>query len=449
MRTPDTSAGIYLASYSILLQSISHIEIREHCENLCQLFTLFLADRSYICVKFANSLLQLCMAVCEVCNLLEKKCKGKYVNWPLVGKNFVKQAKEADAKETISFSAYIPKLSDFEQVCRVGSGHFSEVYLVQQRCSGHHFAMKITPRSKFNYGENSNGEDNGIISGSILTATEGTRGTARKETPSQILTFVDRMFGALTHDHLVCRIFCTFQAEPDVDITLMEVGDLEVDVLRVIENAGYLSTEDALLIALQAVLALEHVHLRGFIHRDVRPSNFVIDGYGKFRLVDFDSAKVCRGHFGSDNVLTDYFKRTALEFKEKDIVGSIAYTAPEILQKKGWGRASDWWSLGISIYKMTTGRLPFRGSDPDAVIESVCKDDLRWPKSENSPHSATPEVKEFVYDLLKKNARARLGSKIYSDLHEPTAMVIAKGLLRRVQTLKGSKLTLRGKVRVL
>lgn len=360
--------------------------------------------------------------------------------------NFVKEAKEADAKQTrTSYLDYIPKVSDFEQVCRIGAGNFSEVYLVTHKSTGHPFAMKITPTSKFS-------QDRASMS-SMGKSSDAERSgpKARKSlgTPDTSLEFVDKMFGAITRDFLVSRLFCSFQADPDVDITLMDVGDGEVNVLTLIEHMGHLSAEDTLLIALQVTLALDHIHLRGFIHRDVRPTNFVITGFGKVKIVDFDSAKVCRGHFAYERILPSFFKRTANELRDRETVSAIPYTAPEILSQKSWGRAADWWSLGISIYKMTTGRLPFRGSSVKAVTDSILKDDLRWPRAEDSPHSATPEIKEYVYDLLRKNPMGRLGTKIYSDLLEPVAICAAIESLRPVHTIKdgGAVKDLRTKVR--
>ncbi|XP_018494812.1 uncharacterized protein LOC108864183 [Galendromus occidentalis] len=412
-------------------QNVSHTDIFDDCENLCQLFSLLTVDRGYICLKFAKLILQLCTAVAEVCNLLERKCNAKVINWPVVGNSFVEEAKVADAKRTrTSFLDYIPKLSDFEQVCRISAGNFSEVYLVTHKGTGHPFAMKISPTNKFDRDDASNC----VSAGSKAEAS----GTMRKSriTNDSCMSFVDKMLGSLTHDFLVCRIFCSFRADPDVDITLMDVGDGEVDVLQLIDHLGYLSAGDALMIALQATLGIEHIHLRGFIHRDIRPSNFVIDRFGKLKIVDFDSARVCRGHFAFERILAGFFKRTANELKDRETVSAIPYTAPEVLNKKSWGRAIDWWSLGISIYKMTTGRLPFRGSNSAAVIESVCNEELKWPKASESPHSATPDIKEYVYDLLKKNPMGRLGTKIYSDLLEPTAVHGAIESLRPVHTLK-------------
>ncbi|KAH8009424.1 hypothetical protein HPB51_016703 [Rhipicephalus microplus] len=79
-------------------------------------------------------------------------------------------------------------------------------------------------------------------------------------------------------------------------------------------------------------------------------------------------------------------------------------------------RAADWWSAGVVFYKLTTGRVPFRGKTKQALRERIIKAPLKFPRSEDHPHSATAPAKDIIYRLLKKNPVERLGSRNYSDL---------------------------------
>ncbi|KAH7984965.1 hypothetical protein HPB49_026667 [Dermacentor silvarum] len=79
-------------------------------------------------------------------------------------------------------------------------------------------------------------------------------------------------------------------------------------------------------------------------------------------------------------------------------------------------RAADWWSAGIVLYKLTTGRVPFRGKTKQALRERIITSPLKFPRMEDHPHSATAPAKDMMYRMLKKNPVERLGSRNYSDL---------------------------------
>lgn len=428
---------------------MSSKDIFDHAENICYLFKSLLPDNPHICASLAADIQQFATAVAEVSNLLEKEAQTRIVDWIAIGKAFVEQANEARGGQTThNFLYYVPKLSDFELVGRLGTGTFSDIFSVMHINTGHLFSMKVTPRAKKDTRQPSLIE---LLPAESIDTPKIAATPANETVVDRTMFFNDRMLGAVTHDHLICRLFCAFQAESEMDILLMEPGDLDTDVNQLVELVGHLETKDAILITFQVVLAIEHLHLRGFIHRDIRTSNMLIDRNGRVKITDFDSIKVCRGHFLNKRLLFSYFKETSIEFRDKDVVGSMTYTAPEVLRKKGYGRAVDWWSLGVSMYKMVTGRMPFRGADGAEVRQRILNDELRWPDNTLHPHSATTEVKEFIYDLLKKNPRSRLGSRMYSDIRDHAVMIHATNLLRPVFFAKGTKIArdTRGKVRPL
>ena len=95
-------------------------------------------------------------------------------------------------------------------------------------------------------------------------------------------------------------------------------------------------------IAAQIVLALGYLHCNQIVHRDLKPENVLMDEQGYICLADFGLAK-----FITENDLTFSF------------CGTAEYLAPEILDMKGHGFQVDWWTLGILMYEMATGRPPF------------------------------------------------------------------------------------------
>ncbi|XP_064458683.1 microtubule-associated serine/threonine-protein kinase 4-like isoform X2 [Ornithodoros turicata] len=200
----------------------------------------------------------------------------------------------------------------------------------------------------------------------------------------------------------------------DAYVTMMEfIGG--VDLMRVVTKANYMPIDQVQVIMAQVILALEHLHLRGFLHRDVKVSNMMIIPGGRVKVIDFDTNKVCLGHF-SKRIVKAYFARTAFEFHDGESAGTIPYMAPEILKRRPYGRACDWWSTGIVFYKLVTGRVPFRGKTKNLLRDRIIGAPLKWPRVEEHPHSATPEAKDFVYKLLRKNPIERLGSRHYQDL---------------------------------
>ena len=95
-------------------------------------------------------------------------------------------------------------------------------------------------------------------------------------------------------------------------------------------------------IGAQIVLALGYLHSRGVVHRDLKPENVLMDEEGYISLADFGLAK-----FLQRNDQTYSF------------CGTAEYLAPEILNMTGHGFSVDWWTLGILLYEMATGRPPF------------------------------------------------------------------------------------------
>ncbi|KAH8038741.1 hypothetical protein HPB51_002885 [Rhipicephalus microplus] len=123
-----------------------------------------------------------------------------------------------------------------------------------------------------------------------------------------------------------------------------------------------------------------------------------------------------RAHAVTKRFLRGYFRRTPFEFHDGESAGTIPYMAPEILKRRPYGRAADWWSAGIVFYKLMTGRVPFRGKSKQLLRERIITSPLKWPRADEHPHSATTPAKDMTYRMLKKNPVERLASRNYSDL---------------------------------
>jgi len=136
-----------------------------------------------------------------------------------------------------------------------------------------------------------------------------------------------------------------------------EIGGTPFIVMELVEGASLRerrpqALEGTLAIARQVCAALEHAHAHGIMHRDLKPGNVLIAPDGHAKLADFGLART------ADSQLTT----------EGTIVGTVSYLAPEQALGEEIDHRADLYALGVMLYELTTGQLPFTGDDPVAVI---------------------------------------------------------------------------------
>ncbi|XP_064458687.1 microtubule-associated serine/threonine-protein kinase 3-like [Ornithodoros turicata] len=224
---------------------------------------------------------------------------------------------------------------------------------------------------------------------------------------------VDKIVASIIRSPFLVRYYCCYVTK-DAMVTVMEYI-CGVDLMRVCDKAGYLATNEIRIVTAQLILAVEHLHLRGFFHRDIKVSNMLIIPGGRVKVIDFDTNKECIGHF-SRRCMKGYFLKTAFEYNDGECAGTVPYMAPEILKRRPYGRACDWWSVGCTFFKMMTGHVPFRGDTKEDLRSKIMNAPLKWPPVDQHPLSATPEAKDMAFKMLKKNPVERLGSNHYADI---------------------------------
>jgi RAC serine/threonine-protein kinase len=133
--------------------------------------------------------------------------------------------------------------------------------------------------------------------------------------------------------------------------------------------------------------AIDYLHKRGIIYRDLKLENLLLDKDGHIKIADFGLCK--------EDI--QWGKTT------KTFCGTPEYLAPEVLEDNDYGRAVDWWGVGVVMYEMMVGRLPFYNRDHDILFELILMEDVRFPKTISS------EAKDFLSKLLIKIPADRLG----------------------------------------
>ncbi len=157
---------------------------------------------------------------------------------------------------------------------------------------------------------------------------------------------------ALSHPN-ICVIHEVGESEERPYIAMEYV---EGETLRDRIHQGPLKPEEALAIVSQVAAGLEEAHRKGIIHRDIKSANIMVTEKGQAKVMDFGLAK-----FQGGSSLT----------RSQTTLGTVAYMSPEQARGGELDQRTDIWSLGVVLYEMLTGKLPFRGDHDQAVIYSI------------------------------------------------------------------------------
>lgn len=169
---------------------------------------------------------------------------------------------------------------------------------------------------------------------------------------------------------------------------------IEGKTLKAVLQDQRLETSQILEIIRPVAEALTYAHTRGVLHRDVKPSNILIDPEGHVYLTDFGLARLLRT--GESTLSRDM------------LIGSPQYISPEQAKGENADVRSDIYALGIVLFEMFTGRVPFSGETPYATIIAQINDPLPPPRSFNP--TIPPAVEQVLLKALAKNPGERYSS---------------------------------------
>lgn len=198
-----------------------------------------------------------------------------------------------------------------------------------------------------------------------------------------------RSAAALSHPN-IAGVF-DYGEDDDCSYIVMELAGGS-DLARVIREEGPLAPERSARIAGQIAAALAHAHAMGVVHRDIKPANVLVDTSGNIKVTDFGIARAT-----GDSTLT----------ATGSVLGTAHYLSPEQASGAPVGPPSDVYSLGIVLYEMLTGAVPFTGDSAISVAMRHINEDVPAP---SALHPGVPvHLDEVVARATRKEPEERFG----------------------------------------
>jgi len=206
-----------------------------------------------------------------------------------------------------------------------------------------------------------------------------------------------RAAAALSHPN-ICTIY-EIHDEGEKPFIAMEY--IEGQSLKTKLSKNPISTEEALGLAVQVSEGLEEAHRKGIIHRDIKSANIMVTDKGQAKIMDFGLAKMKGG-----TLLT----------REGTTLGTVAYMSPEQARGEKVDGRADLWSLGVVLYEMLTGELPFTGERDVSVLYSIVHEEPKPLKDKKPPIRA--ELLRILGKALEKNpdSRYQTAAEMLEDL---------------------------------
>ena len=269
---------------------------------------------------------------------------------------------------------YKISLKDFKIIKQIGKGSFGKVYLVYSKNLNEYFAMKVLNKKFI----------------SLEDQEEHTK------TERFILEKINNPF--------IISLKFSFQTQKNLFLITDFINGGEI--YHLLQEKGKFSEELTKFYICELIIALKHLHKNKIIYRDLKPENILINEDGHIKLCDFGLSKILNPYsislsaFSYSEIKNTYKNNT----KAFTLCGTKDYLAPEVVVGKGYDKNVDWWSLGILMYEMLTGILPFTEENKNSNKINIQKYNNKIFK-----HSAlNNDNYDLICKLLQLNPKKRL-----------------------------------------
>ncbi len=270
-------------------------------------------------------------------------------------------------EETLSIGATI---AHYRILSLLGVGGMGEVYLAEDTQLGRRVALKV------------------------LTAE-----LRDKKEQLQRLEQEARAASALNHPN----ILTIYEIGESNDVRFIAAEYVSGETLRECLGRERFTVSETLDITMQIVAALETAHQAGIVHRDVKPENVILRKDGLVKLLDFGIAKLAERPM--EDLETEAPTREFVKTSPGTVMGTMSYMSPEQVRGQTVDARADEWSLGVMLYEMLTGRLPFTGETASDTIAAILKTEAEPPA--NLQAEIPAELERIVLKTLRKNAEER------------------------------------------
>ena len=250
-----------------------------------------------------------------------------------------------------------PKISDFELIKELGVGSFGKVYLVSHKKTKHKFALKsIDKQDAVNY-----------------------------EEKSYFSREIEIMY-KLNHPN-ICKLFSHFEDNNYCYFLLQYIP--HGSAFDLIPKNGKKQQNMKLIASVMKDLISAIYYLHNMkptiVHRDIKPENILLDENSRAYLTDFGWSNYIRNHRIRNTVC-----------------GTPLYLPPEMVSETGHNEKADIWCIGVLLFELSTGKVPFEGNDYTTVKYNISRLNISWPSD------IEPDIKDLVSKILKKNPNERL-----------------------------------------